>query len=99
MAMMPHTSAWWPSKAPPTALPTRLGFDAVVARLVVARVEAELGGFLRAVVDRDLVPDDVELVVRVDRAGVRVFFATVAPTLTPTTWPTEGRRREKCFAR
>jgi hypothetical protein len=88
MAMMPHTSAWWPSKAPPTALPTRLDFEGVVAaRLVAARVglEAELAGFLRAVVDRDLVPDDVELVVRVDRAGVRVFFATVAPTLTPTT--------------
>jgi hypothetical protein len=87
MAMIPHTSAWWPSKAPPTALPTRPGFEGVVARLVVERVglEAELAGFLRAVVDRDLVPDDVELVVRVDRAGVRVFFATVAPTLTPTT--------------
>jgi hypothetical protein len=88
MAMMPHTSAWWPSKAPPTALPTRLGFDGVVERFAVERVVPPLDGFLRAVVDRDLVPDDDELVVRVDRAGVRVFFATVAPTLTPTTWPT-----------
>jgi len=56
----------------------------VLDRLVVERVVLELDGFLLAVVVRDLVPDDGELVVRVDRAGVRVFFATVAPTLTPT---------------
>jgi hypothetical protein len=59
--------------------------EAAVDRLVVDRVVVALDGFLRAVVERDLVPDDAELVVRVERAGVRVFFATVAPTLTPTT--------------